>query len=357
MAPPILILRDINLTFGGTPLLEGASVSVSQGERLCLVGRNGSGKSTLLKIAAGLVKYGVTGTDPNLNKLPYFDQEIDLSLFEAVLGVTVQSSDNTTFDNALQQNFNSAFAGGPFLGEALISPRDKFNINTGIAEFNLEYIQTTKETSALLRQNGMEYAAEKNEEFQAYIDGDKAIDLYKNFDNLNKIQIQSAYTANAGQAAQNYRGLHNKIAVSGGVNGTSTQIVLKDGKYQYFPPLSTGAKNALKYATGDMLLSLAVRHGKTEKGGVFGLNFLSGRKTIDNTAIGSVMHSMKAVAKLDKNGDLYIEKFTFTDPNGTQYTSVLTASTFREAFPDPDMRKGILALIPEVISTSNLYVE
>ncbi|CAI8437070.1 MAG: ABC transporter ATP-binding protein uup [Rhodobiaceae bacterium UBA7378] len=54
-APPILYLQDINLTYGVTPLLEGAELSVSHGARLCLVGRNGSGKSTLLRIAAGLV--------------------------------------------------------------------------------------------------------------------------------------------------------------------------------------------------------------------------------------------------------------------------------------------------------------
>ena len=57
MAPPLLQLRDIALTFGGTPLLQRAELSVSAGERVCLVGRNGSGKSTLLKIAAGLAEY------------------------------------------------------------------------------------------------------------------------------------------------------------------------------------------------------------------------------------------------------------------------------------------------------------
>ena len=56
MAPPLLQLKDIALTFGGTPLLTGAELSVSTGERVSLVGRNGSGKSTLLKIAAGLVE-------------------------------------------------------------------------------------------------------------------------------------------------------------------------------------------------------------------------------------------------------------------------------------------------------------
>src|ERR1044072_91034 len=53
MAPPLLTLQDIHLTFGGTPLLEGAELSIGERERVCLVGRNGSGKSTLLQIAAG----------------------------------------------------------------------------------------------------------------------------------------------------------------------------------------------------------------------------------------------------------------------------------------------------------------
>ncbi|MBZ9815596.1 ABC-F family ATP-binding cassette domain-containing protein [Mesorhizobium sp. CA7] len=56
MAPPLLNLDDIKLTFGGTPLLDGAALSASAGEKIALVGRNGSGKSTLLKIAAGMIE-------------------------------------------------------------------------------------------------------------------------------------------------------------------------------------------------------------------------------------------------------------------------------------------------------------
>ena len=56
MAPPLIQLKDIALTFGGTPLLTGVELSVSAEERVCLIGRNGSGKSTLLRIAAGLVE-------------------------------------------------------------------------------------------------------------------------------------------------------------------------------------------------------------------------------------------------------------------------------------------------------------
>ena len=56
MSRALLTLDDIHLTFGSTPLLDGASLTVAERDRICLVGRNGSGKSTLLKIAAGQIQ-------------------------------------------------------------------------------------------------------------------------------------------------------------------------------------------------------------------------------------------------------------------------------------------------------------
>lgn len=56
MAPPLLNLTGIKLTFGGTPLLDGAELVAALGDKIALVGRNGSGKSTLLKIAAGMIE-------------------------------------------------------------------------------------------------------------------------------------------------------------------------------------------------------------------------------------------------------------------------------------------------------------
>ena len=53
MASPLLLLQNIRFAIGTTALLRGATLAVSPGERLALVGRNGSGKSTLLRIAAG----------------------------------------------------------------------------------------------------------------------------------------------------------------------------------------------------------------------------------------------------------------------------------------------------------------
>ncbi len=86
MAPPLLQLKDIALTFGGTPLLTGAELSVSTGERVSLVGRNGSGKSTLLKIAAQLVEpdRGSVFVQPGA-LVRYLPQEPDFSGFASTL--------------------------------------------------------------------------------------------------------------------------------------------------------------------------------------------------------------------------------------------------------------------------------
>jgi ATP-binding cassette subfamily F protein uup len=85
--PALLIqLQDIALTFGGTPLLQGADLVLSEGDRLCLVGRNGSGKSTLLKIVAGLVEpdSGIRSIAPRAT-VRYLPQEPDLSGYPTTL--------------------------------------------------------------------------------------------------------------------------------------------------------------------------------------------------------------------------------------------------------------------------------
>ena len=80
MAPPLIQLKDIALTFGGTPLLAGVELAVSAGERVCLVGRNGSGKSTLLRVAAGMIEpdRGTRFLQPGAT-VRYLPQEPDLA--------------------------------------------------------------------------------------------------------------------------------------------------------------------------------------------------------------------------------------------------------------------------------------
>jgi ABC transport system ATP-binding/permease protein len=86
MPPPLLSLQDIHLTFGTTPLLTGAALSVSAGDRVCLVGRNGSGKSTLLRIAGALMDAdsGRRFAQPGAT-IRYLPQEPDFSGFATTL--------------------------------------------------------------------------------------------------------------------------------------------------------------------------------------------------------------------------------------------------------------------------------
>jgi ABC transport system ATP-binding/permease protein len=51
----LLTLRNITLGYSGPLLFDRVDLTISEGERITLIGRNGEGKSTLLKLIAGLV--------------------------------------------------------------------------------------------------------------------------------------------------------------------------------------------------------------------------------------------------------------------------------------------------------------
>ena len=50
---PLIALKDAELAFGMTPLLDRASLAIDDGYRVGLIGRNGTGKSSLLGVLAG----------------------------------------------------------------------------------------------------------------------------------------------------------------------------------------------------------------------------------------------------------------------------------------------------------------
>lgn len=52
----LVSIRDLRLAFAGPPVLDGVSMQIEAGERVCLVGRNGEGKSSLMRIVTGDMK-------------------------------------------------------------------------------------------------------------------------------------------------------------------------------------------------------------------------------------------------------------------------------------------------------------
>jgi ATPase subunit of ABC transporter with duplicated ATPase domains len=72
-----LSINDITKAFGYHQVLNGASLTVNDGERIGLVGANGVGKSTLLKIVAGEIDAdGGSITLSDSARIGYLEQEV-----------------------------------------------------------------------------------------------------------------------------------------------------------------------------------------------------------------------------------------------------------------------------------------
>jgi branched-chain amino acid transport system ATP-binding protein len=52
-AAPVLELREVHKSFGGTPIIRGVNLAVKCGQRHALIGPNGAGKSTLFNLISG----------------------------------------------------------------------------------------------------------------------------------------------------------------------------------------------------------------------------------------------------------------------------------------------------------------
>lgn len=85
----LLSLQNIQIAFGGPKLLDGVTLQVEPGERICLLGRNGEGKSTLLKIVSGELEADggevVRSRDVRISRLTQkVPQEVSGTVFDVV---------------------------------------------------------------------------------------------------------------------------------------------------------------------------------------------------------------------------------------------------------------------------------
>lgn len=73
-----LIMTNICKSFGEKKVLEGFSLDLSNGERVCILGPSGGGKSTLLNIIAGLIKPDSGKIECSYSRIAYVFQEYRL---------------------------------------------------------------------------------------------------------------------------------------------------------------------------------------------------------------------------------------------------------------------------------------
>ena len=109
---PVIRLENLHLAYGDKPLLEGASLQIRRGERLCLLGRNGAGKSTLLKVIAGQIvaDEGTIWRKPGL-KMGVLNQNLplqdDKTVYEVVASGLAEAGELINRYHALSQNIQS----------------------------------------------------------------------------------------------------------------------------------------------------------------------------------------------------------------------------------------------------------
>jgi len=93
MTVPVLALRDIAKSFGGTRALKGAALDLYLGSITALIGENGAGKSTLVKILTGVYQ-----PDGGTISLDGKATRIRSALDALTLGISVIHQEAVVFD-------------------------------------------------------------------------------------------------------------------------------------------------------------------------------------------------------------------------------------------------------------------
>ena len=77
---PIITLRDVRFTYdgGATWALDGVSLDIRRGERICLTGPNGSGKSTLLNLLVPELELATGETSKKLGRGRHTTRHVEL---------------------------------------------------------------------------------------------------------------------------------------------------------------------------------------------------------------------------------------------------------------------------------------
>src|ERR1700678_140802 len=90
-AATIIEARDLFLSFGSTPALQGASLGVRRGEIVAVMGPSGSGKSTLLHCLAGILVPDQGGVSYGGQRLDQLSDDRRSALRRERFGVVFQS--------------------------------------------------------------------------------------------------------------------------------------------------------------------------------------------------------------------------------------------------------------------------
>jgi polar amino acid transport system ATP-binding protein len=87
--PAQIVVRNVQKSFNGNPVLKGFSLEVAASEIVCLIGPSGSGKSTLLRTLNGLTP--IDGGEIEVCGIRVHDPQVDLLALRRRIGFIFQS--------------------------------------------------------------------------------------------------------------------------------------------------------------------------------------------------------------------------------------------------------------------------
>jgi polar amino acid transport system ATP-binding protein len=103
LGPPVVVLREVEKSFGSYKVLRTVSLTVRRGETVCIIGPSGSGKSTLLRCINGLVP--VTSGSITVAGREVNDPKLDVRALRRDVGIVFQQYNlfphRTALDNVM----------------------------------------------------------------------------------------------------------------------------------------------------------------------------------------------------------------------------------------------------------------
>ncbi|MBH69235.1 MAG: elongation factor 3 [Rhodospirillaceae bacterium] len=108
---PLLALRQASVSIGHHVIFRGANISISSGDKICLVGKNGSGKSTLIRALAAQIE--LDGGDRFMqpgSKIEYLPQNPDFKNSQSVWDY-ISENDNSSRSDLKDHEIEAAVSG------------------------------------------------------------------------------------------------------------------------------------------------------------------------------------------------------------------------------------------------------
>ena len=103
LGPPVVVVRDVQKSFGDYKVLRDVSLTVRRGETVCIIGPSGSGKSTLLRCINALVP--ITAGSITVAGREVSDPKLDVLALRRDVGIVFQQYNlfphRTALDNVM----------------------------------------------------------------------------------------------------------------------------------------------------------------------------------------------------------------------------------------------------------------